>query len=268
MLSATEVAPASRTAAGSFNLFGVRFAAVQIPDVIEFMEGWIAAREGTHVICVSNVHSTVECQHNREFKDVLNASFNVPDGMPVVWYGRAHGHRNLERRVYGPELFQEFCRATDRKAYRHFFYGGAPGVPETVATELKARFPGLQVAGMYSPPFRPLSVEEDVQAVDLINRANPDVLWVGLGCPKQETWMHTHRGRLKVPVIVGVGQAFNIHAGTLRQAPLWMREHGLEWLFRLLLEPRRLWKRYLVYNTQFLYLLTLESLHLRKFDAK
>jgi N-acetylglucosaminyldiphosphoundecaprenol N-acetyl-beta-D-mannosaminyltransferase len=194
-----------------------------------------------------------------------SADLCVPDGMPLVWIGRSRGYP-LKRRVYGPDLLLEFCRETNTKGYRHFFYGGGPDVPEALAAKLKAQFPLLEVAGVYSPPFRPLTPEEDARAVELINRSAADVLWVGLGCPKQEYWMYEHRDQLRVPVLVGVGQAFDVHAGRLRQAPVWMREHGLEWLFRLMSEPRRLWKRYLIYNSQFIFSELLELLGARKFD--
>jgi N-acetylglucosaminyldiphosphoundecaprenol N-acetyl-beta-D-mannosaminyltransferase len=175
------------------------------------------------------------------------------------------GH-SLKQRVYGPDLLLDFCRETSTKAYRHFFYGGASGVPEALAAKLKCQFPILEVAGTYSPPFRPLTPEEDASIVDMINRAEADVLWVGLGCPKQECWMYEHREKLRVPVLVGVGQAFDLHAGRLKQAPAWMRGHGLEWLFRLLAEPRRLWRRYLIYNSEFVFSALLEFLGARKYD--
>lgn len=217
-------------------------------------------------ICVANVHSVVEARRNSVFKAVLNsADLCVPDGMPLIWLGRLSGY-SLKRRVYGPDLFLDLCRSTCNKGYKHFFYGGAAGTPETLAEELTKLFPRLNVVGTYSPPFRSLSPQEDTSVVEMINRAGPDVLWVGLGCPKQETWMYEHRHRLNARVIVGVGQAFAIHARQASQAPLWLREHGFEWLFRLFVEPRRLWKRYLLYNTQFLCLLFLETLRLKTFD--
>jgi N-acetylglucosaminyldiphosphoundecaprenol N-acetyl-beta-D-mannosaminyltransferase len=255
----TQPAPASDGFA-RFDVLGVRFAAVQIADVIGLAEKWIAERSRTHFVTVSNVHSVMECRHDSRFQKTLNsADLNVPDGMPIIWLGRRRGHA-LPRRVYGPDLFIEFCRDTLQRQYRHFFYGGAPDVVEALVEKLQASFPGFQLAGYHSPPFRPLTEEEDCEVVEKINSASPDVLWIGLGCPKQEFWMEEHRGLLHVPVMFGIGQAFNIYAGTLRQAPRWMRENGLEWLFRLLLEPRRLWRRYLVYNTQFILGLLGESL--------
>jgi len=250
----------------SFQVLGVRVNAIQIPSVIAEMEKWIAQRDGCHFIAVTGMHGITEAQHDPQLKVILNsADLVVPDGMPLVWLGRVQGH-DLQRRVYGPELMASFLQATSKKGYRHFFYGGALGVPEQLSVTLLNRIPGFQSVGTYSPPFRPLISEENEQIVETINNTAPDVLWVGLSTPKQERWMHEHRKKLKVPVVVGVGAAFDFHSGTKRQAPPWMREHGLEWLFRLAQEPRRLWRRYLVGGTQFLFWVALERLGLRKFS--
>jgi N-acetylglucosaminyldiphosphoundecaprenol N-acetyl-beta-D-mannosaminyltransferase len=210
------------------------------------------------------MHGVTEAQHDAQFKNVLNeADLVVPDGMPLVWCARIRGYP-LRRRVYGPELMLTFCQETVAKGYRHFLYGGDTGVPERLAASLLRSCPGLCIAGIFSPPFRPPTAEEDAEIVEMIRRAAPDVLWVGLSTPKQEKWMRDHRDRLGVPVLVGVGAAFDILSGGKRQAPAWMREHGLEWFFRLLQEPRRLWRRYLVYGSQFFLLETLEVLGLRR----
>jgi N-acetylglucosaminyldiphosphoundecaprenol N-acetyl-beta-D-mannosaminyltransferase len=249
-------------------ILGVRVDAVQIPDVIAQMEEWIRERNTCRYIAVTGMHGVTEAQHDARFKTILNsAALVVPDGMPLVWLSRLRG-RGLKRRVYGPELMLRFCEETVRRGYRHFLYGGAAGVPEKLAETLASRFPGVEVAGTYSPPFRPLTEEEDAQIVASIRQAAPDVLWVGLSTPKQERWMHEHRERLNVPVLVGVGAAFDINSGRIRQAPRWMREHGLEWLFRLLQEPRRLWRRYLLGGSQFLFYVGLELLGLKKFDSE
>jgi len=189
----------------------------------------------------------------------------VPDGFPLVWMGQRKGFA-LQRRVYGPELMATFCEQTAGKRYRHYFYGGAPGVAEDLASRFSARFPGLRVAGICSPPFRPLSAEEDREQVADIERSRADVVWVGLGAPKQERWMFEHRKRLNVPVLIGVGAAFDFHTGRVPRAPVWMREHGFEWLFRLCVEPGRLWHRYLVHGSQFAVLAALELLGLKKFS--
>lgn len=246
-----------------FQVLGVRVDAVQIPDAVSRMEDWIRKRDACRFVAVTGMHGVTEAQHDGAFKKILDsAGLVVPDGMPLVWLGRVRGH-SLKRRVYGPELMLAFCERTEKKGYRHFFCGGAPGVPERLAAVLQRRFPSLQTVGTYSPPFHPASAEEDEGIVAKINAAAPDVLWIGLSTPKQERWMFEHRERLAVPVVVGVGAAFDINAGIKKQAPRWMREHGLEWLFRLLLEPRRLWRRYLVYGSEFLLLVLLESLGMR-----
>ena len=244
-----------------FKVLGIPIAAVQIPDVVAKMEEWIAGRERSHYICVANVHVIMEGRQDPSFGEVLrSADLCVPDGMPLIWVGRAHG-RALNNRVYGPDLMIDFCRSTKDAGYTHFFLGGKTGVAEKLSHELQSRFPGVQVAGIYSPPFRPLTQEEDDAITAEINRVAPDVLWVGLGCPKQERWMREHRDKLRVPVVVGVGQAFDIHSGEAPQAPIWMRKNGLEWLYRLYREPRRLWRRYLIYNTKFIFTLLCELLY-------
>jgi N-acetylglucosaminyldiphosphoundecaprenol N-acetyl-beta-D-mannosaminyltransferase len=250
----------------SFAVLGVRVNAVQVRDVIGQMESWIRARHGGHYIAVTGMHGVMEAYHNAFFREILNGAYLiVPDGMPLVWLGRAQG-LEMRRRVYGPELMLEFCAQTAEKGYRHFFYGGAPGVAEKLVQNLHARFPELAVAGIHSPPFRNLTFNEDREIVRRIRAAAPDVLWVGLSTPKQERWMHAHRGRLGVPVLAGVGAAFDIHAGTKEQAPRWMRENGLEWFFRLAQEPRRLWRRYLLLGTQFICYSALEALKLKRFN--
>lgn len=251
-----------------FRVLGVRTHALQLSAVVAQMEEWISAKTVCHSIAATSMHGIVEAQHDPAFMEILNSTdLVVPDGVPLVWLGRSQGH-DLPRRVYGPDLMLEFCEKTAGRGYRHFFYGGGPGVPEQLARSLKRRFPSMEVCGAYSPPFRPLTAEEDQAIVSLICRAAPDLLWVGLGAPKQERWMHEHRAKLNVPVLVGVGAAFDILSGRRRQAPPWMREHGFEWLFRLLQEPRRLWRRYLIDGAQFLIYVALDALRLKHFEDR
>ncbi len=247
----------------SFRVLGVRVDAVQIPEVIAHMARWIAARGTGHYIAVTGMHGVMEARHDPSFKQILDAAdLVVPDGMPLVWLGRRLGF-SLRRRVYGPELMLTFCRVTGPK-YRHFFYGGAPGVAERLAELLQQRN-GLHVAGTYSPPFRSLTDQEDKVVTAMIDSTAPDVLWVGLSTPTQEKWMYAHRHSLHNLLMIGVGAAFDLNIGRLRQAPAWMREHGLEWLFRLGMEPRRLWRRYLLDGSQFVWNVSLEQLGLRTF---
>ena len=253
-------------ASASYKVLGVRVDAVQIPDVILHMERWIGESGSCRYIAVTDMHSLMQAQHSMSFKGILqDADLVVPDGYPLAWLGRQKGFA-LRRRVYGPELLERFCGATQGKGYRHYFYGGAQGVAADLAARLGDRYRGLQVAGAYCPPFRPLTQEEDDETVSMINAAHANVVWVGLGAPKQERWMSEHRGRLNASVLVGVGAAFDFHTGRIAQAPHWMREHGLEWLFRLSREPSRLWRRYLIYGTQFVALVLLEALGLKKFS--
>jgi N-acetylglucosaminyldiphosphoundecaprenol N-acetyl-beta-D-mannosaminyltransferase len=253
-------------AAGTFSVLGIRVNAVQIPDVITWMEQRIVHRQGTSYVAVTGMHGVSESRRDVAFRAVLNdAGLVVPDGMPLVWIGRLRGF-GLRRRVYGPELMLEFCRATAERGLRHFFYGGAPGVADALAQRMAGRFPGLVIAGTWCPPFRPLTPEEDADVVARINESNADVVWVGLSTPKQERWMHQHREVLNVPVLVGVGAAFDMHTGRLKQAPAWMREHGLEWFYRLVQEPRRLWHRYIVLGSQFAFDASLELAGLKRFD--
>jgi len=228
----------------SFRILGVAVHAVQIPHVVTQVEHWIRSDVKGRYVAVTSMHGIAESRGDGDFRSALDsADLVVPDGMPLVWLGRWHKH-SLERRVYGPELMETFCRETG-PAYRHFFYGGAGDTAERLADAMRRRY-GIVVAGTYTPPFRPLTDQElqDVSARVAASSAN--VLWVGLGTPKQEKWMHQNREKLPVAVMLGVGAAFDIHTGKTRQAPTWMREHGLEWMFRLLTEPRRLWRRYLV----------------------
>ena len=248
----------------SYTVLGVRVDTVQIPDVIELMEDWIAARSACHFIAFTGMHGISATQYDPSFKQILNsADLVVADGMPLVWLGRWYGYA-MRRRVYGPELMESFCRNTGT-LYRHYFYGGGRGVADRLAQILKQRY-GVRTVGTYSPPFRPLTEEEKVEVDRRIQAAMPDVIWVGLSTPKQERWMYEHRPRLSVPLMAGVGAAFDFIPGTAKQAPTWMQENGLEWLFRLTQEPHRLWRRYLIMGSGFVWNVSLELLGLKKFE--
>lgn len=230
------------------------------------IEGWITRRE-PHYVCVSGMHGVMECQRDEQLRRIHNAAGLVTtDGMPLVWLCRLRGQRGVER-VYGPDLMLALCARSQTSGYRHFFYGASPGVLDALTARLQTRYPGLTVAGAYAPPFRQLDSLEDLQIVERIKQARPDVVWVGLSTPKQERWMAEHVERLGGPVLIGVGAAFDFHAGTKRQAPRWMQRSGLEWLFRLLSEPRRLYRRYLLNIPLFACYLGLEALGLRHTDS-
>ena len=247
-----------------FRVLGVSVDAVQIIDVIAEMEHWIAARSAGHFVAFTGMHGVTEAQVDAMFKQTLrSADLVVADGMPLVWLGRWHGC-DMRRRVYGPELMETFCCNTG-PFYRHYFYGGGPGVADRLAEVLKQRY-HVRTVGTYSPPFQPLTQKEDLEVERRIHVAAPDVVWVGLSTPKQERWMYEHRLRLGVPVMAGVGAAFDFIAGTAKQAPDWMRENGLEWFFRFVREPRRLWRRYLVLGSRFACNVLLELLGAKRFE--
>lgn len=229
----------------SFKVLGVRVHAIQMSDVVDRLCSWIDAPPIiTRYVAVTGMHGIAESRQNGQFRLVLNtADLVVPDGMPLVWLGRIHGFP-LRHRVCGAELMDSFCRDTGA-AYRHFFFGGAPGVAEQLAQALHEKH-GIVIAGTYTPPFRALTDAEEGELASFVEEASPDVFWVGLSTPKQEKWMYEHRHKLRVSVMLGVGAAFDMNSGNLRRAPEWMRDNGLEWLFRLGSEPRRLWRRYLI----------------------
>jgi len=248
----------------SFRVLGVPVHAVQIPDVVSRIESWIQGGAKGKYIAVTGMHGIAESRDDENFRRALDsADLVVPDGMPLVWLGRWHRHA-LKRRVYGPELMETLCRETGA-TYRHFFYGGGPGVAETLAESLSTRY-GIVVAGTYCPPFRPLTEEEQREFASHVEKAAPNILWVGLSTPKQEKWMYENCSRLSVDVMLGVGAAFDFNCGRARQAPVWMRENGLEWLFRLLSEPQRLWRRYLVVIPKAAGLVLLELVGLSQFS--
>jgi N-acetylglucosaminyldiphosphoundecaprenol N-acetyl-beta-D-mannosaminyltransferase len=208
----------------------------------------------------------MESQADPALRDIHNrAGLVTPDGMPLVWVSWLRGHRHVER-VYGPDLMLACCAASVARGYRHFFYGGAPGVPERLAARLQQRFPGLLVAGTWSPPFGEMTEAERGAVVERINVAGADIVWVGLSTPKQERWMAEHVRQLRADVLIGVGAAFDFHTGVKRQAPRWMRRSGLEWLFRLGTEPRRLWRRYLRNNPRFLWCILLQLSGFVRYD--
>ncbi|HVL75188.1 MAG TPA: WecB/TagA/CpsF family glycosyltransferase [Noviherbaspirillum sp.] len=220
-------------------------------EAISRIAGWAAARESRYV-CICNVHSVVTTTRDVEFKiAVNNADMATPDGAPIAWALRHLGHTG-QQRINGPDLMWKYLAEAERRDQSVFFYGSTEATLERLRLTLARKFPLLRIAGCYSPPFRSLSREEDEQIVRMINDSGANVVFVGLGCPKQEKWMADHRGRVQA-VMIGVGAAFDYHAGVLKRAPVWWQNHGLEWLFRLGAEPRRLFRRYMVTNTLFVF---------------
>lgn len=243
------------------NVLGVGISPVNLEQALGLLQGWIARRE-SHYVCVTPAHAIMECTHDRELLPVFNGSgLTVPDGLSLVWLLRLKGHRQVGR-VYGPDLMLALCERSLDLGYRHFFYGGAPGVVEDLVGRLGERFPGLHVAGTHTPPYRLLTSEEDREVVKRIAASGADIVWVGISTPKQERWMAEHVDRLGVPVLIGVGAAFDFLSGHKVQAPRWVQRSGMEWLFRLASEPRRLWPRYRQYP-KFLLLVLAQSLGLK-----
>ena len=209
-----------------------------------------AVRHESRVVCVCNAHSVVTALHQPDFmRAVTSADLATPDGAPVAWMLRRLGVAG-QQRVNGPDLMLEACEHAAACGVSVFLYGNTEATLQRLQQRLQARWPALRIAGAHSPPFRALTADEDQAIIQQINASGAGIVWVSLGCPKQELWMAEHHGRVQA-VMVGVGAAFDFHAGTVARAPRWMREHGLEWLHRLASEPRRLWKRYLVTNTLF-----------------
>ena len=234
------------------NVLGVGVSAISTKEALAVIDDAIAAGERSYV-CVTGVHGVMESCEDPDLRLIHNrARLVTPDGMPMVWIAWLRGLRHVER-VYGPDLMLACCRESVPKRYRHFLYGGAPGVAERLEARLLERIPGLIVAGTLTPPFRDLSEIEEQQMLERVAAARPDIVWVGLSTPKQERWMARYVDRLGVPVLIGVGAAFDFHAGLKKQAPRWVQRSGFEWLFRLSAEPRRLWRRYLFNNPRFVW---------------
>ena len=245
------------------NVCDVNVSSVNLDSACRVIDQWIQEGHKTYV-CVAPASTIVDCCCDEQYRRVVNeAGMVTPDGMPVVWAGKLKGGKHIAR-TYGPDLMLALCAFGEERGYRHFFYGGIPQNCDALEKRLKERFSSIKVAGRISPPYRNVGAMESNDVISQINAAKPDILWIGLGSPKQDFWMHQHRAQLDVPVMIGVGAAFDFLAGTKRQAPRWMRNSGLEWLFRLCCEPKRLWRRYLIGNAQFLYFLAKDFFSMHK----
>jgi len=243
----------------TINILGLNFPVLDYLYTLDLFKHWIAARE-PHQVCIANVHTVVTSLTDKALRDINNQSLITMDGLPLVWYAKAVHRTNIKERVCGPELMLRCLDQGRTHNWKHFFLGGKEDVLTDLVGTMRSRFPGVDIAGWHSPPFRPLSAEEDEQLVSLINQHQPDFLWVSLGAPKQEKWIAAHLATVRVPVQIGVGAAFDFHSGRIRRAPLWMQKSGLEWLYRML-QDRRLIKRYFSTNPVFL------ALFLRDFIA-
>jgi N-acetylglucosaminyldiphosphoundecaprenol N-acetyl-beta-D-mannosaminyltransferase len=247
------------------NILGVGVSAINMDSAIRQTDRLLARGERGY-ICVTGVHGIMEAQTDDAFRDILNRSFlTTPDGMPTVWLGRVHGFKDMKR-VYGPDYMVALCEHSVTRGYRHFLYGGKSGVAEDLRRELTRRFPGLEIVGTYTPPFRPLNAAEEQDLRSQLQSSQADVLWCGLSTPKQERFMAAYSHRMPVKLMVGVGAAFDLLSGNLSEAPDWMKKAGLQWLYRLIKEPKRLWRRYLLNNPRFTWLTFLQLTGLKAFS--
>jgi N-acetylglucosaminyldiphosphoundecaprenol N-acetyl-beta-D-mannosaminyltransferase len=259
--------PIDESPAARANLLGVGISAINMQDALRHSSQLVQQRRKGY-ICVTGVHGIMEAQRDPSFRAILNRSFLcTPDGMPTVWVGRMQGHRRI-RRIYGPDFMLEMCRLSVEKRYRHFLYGGNRGVAERLKRRLERLIPSISIVGTFAPPFRALTPAEEDELIAAVAEARPDIIWVGLSTPKQERFMASMIDRLDTCLMVGVGAAFDIHAGLLADAPTWMKGAGLHWLYRLLKEPRRLWRRYLTNNPRFLWNISLQLAGIRKFEVE
>jgi N-acetylglucosaminyldiphosphoundecaprenol N-acetyl-beta-D-mannosaminyltransferase len=247
----TQAVQATVPALPTAEVLGIPLAVTDYERVMDWMDATIRARRRA-CLSAAAVHLVMVAQEDEETREAVARTVTVPDGQPLVWALRALGHGDASR-VYGPDLMAHYCeRSAAQTGMRMFLYGGRDDAAlEQLCTALATRFPGLDIVGGCSPPFRPLTAAEEQAVVAQINGSGADVVWVGTGQPKQEKWMAEMRDRLVPPMLVGVGAAFDFHAGLVPQAPSWMQAVGLEWLYRLLQEPRRLWRRYARYNPRF-----------------
>ena len=263
MASSVVIPDSGEVSIPGFTVLGMRVHPLQIPEILQVIDHWIRERSGVHYVIQMGMHGASETLKDRQLRVIANAAdLKNMDGAPMKWLARLHGFKQAKRRAYGPEVMGTLLRETGPK-YKHFFYGN--WVSEELA-ELCSEKYGTRVAGVYPLPVWPLPEAEKEKIAQAIEAAAPDIVWVGLGTPRQDQFMYEFRNRLTVPVMIGVGAAFDFHVGKLKQAPVWMQEHGLEWFYRLVHEPRRLWRRYLVCGPIFVWNVGLELAGLKKFD--
>ena len=249
------------------DVLGVRVSAINMNLALIIADEWVAGGQPGYA-CVTGVHGVMEAQTDPEFLSILNnATLNTPDGMPLSWVGWLQGYQQMDR-VYGPDFMDSMCQLSVERGYRNFFYGGNKGVAPLLSEALQKRHPGLQVVGTYTPPFRALNPEEEKELLELVHQSKPHILWVGLGTPKQERFMAHYFRQFEVPLLVGVGAAFDFHTGRLQECPTWAKRAGLQWVHRLKQEPRRLWKRYLWSNSAFLWQIASQFCGLRTYPRK
>lgn len=248
------------------NILGVGANPIRMDDALFQIGHWIKNKQ-KHYVCVMPAHAVMDCFESNEIRSVFNKSGMVtPDGMAIVWLLKLHGYRDVER-VYGPDLMLAALDASQEKGWKHFLFGGTEEVLRRLAQTVNTKFPKAVLCGHYSPPFGSISPDEEQRIIQSINQANADILWVGLGSPKQEKWMAENIKAINASVLIGVGAAFDFISGEKSQAPRWMQKSGLEWLFRLFSEPGRLWKRYIRYP-KFAILAILQLMKIKNFPLE
>jgi N-acetylglucosaminyldiphosphoundecaprenol N-acetyl-beta-D-mannosaminyltransferase len=247
----------------SVSILGIKVHATNMDRALSRLETAVNTGEKGYV-CVTGVQGVMEAQMDSNLKRIINgALLTIPDGRPTVWVGWLRGLFQM-RQVTGPTIMLRICALSAEKGYTHFFYGGNDGVANQLRDALTQRFPGLKVVGTYTPPFRPLTGDEEADLIRQVAEMKPDFFWVGLSTPKQERFMDQYISKLDTKVILGVGAAFDIHTGRIKDAPYWMKVTGVQWIHRIYQDPKRLWKRYLVNNPKFIYRITLELLGIQK----
>ncbi|HBE81135.1 MAG TPA: glycosyltransferase [Firmicutes bacterium] len=239
------------------NILGVNIAAINMEWLLNYLRKYLKSPKGNLLagdyICVSNVHTTVTSYEDAEYCKIQNGGLMaIPDGGPLSTVGKKCGFQEMERTT-GPGLMGELFKISTELKYRHYFYGSTEDTLKKIYQMLKKNYPGIQIAGMYNPPFHPVTEEEDATIIKMINYSNPEIVWVGLGAPKQEKWMAEHQGKVN-GLMVGVGAGFDYFAGNMNRAPVWMQKSNLEWFYRLIQDPKRLFQRYLHTNLKFLWL--------------
>lgn len=236
------------------NILGVDIAAINMGWTLDYLKKHVKDLSGDY-ICVSNVHTTVTSFENEKYREIQNGGIMaLPDGGPLSSIGKKRGYNKMGR-VTGPSLMGEIFNTSVEKGYRHYFFGSTEETLEKLHSKLEEKYTGIQIAGMYSPPFRPITEEEDEMIVRMINDTSPDFVWIGLGAPKQEKWMSMHQGKI-IGLMVGVGAGFDYYAENIKRAPEWMQRINMEWFYRLLQDPKRLFKRYMITNTKFMWLVS------------
>lgn len=266
--SMRQIAADTRNTAESHlhaNVLGVQVSAVNMRAALDFADHCIISKRCGY-ICFAGVHGVTEALRDPGLRRLVNrALLNAPDGMPMTWVGRLQGHRQMDR-VFGPDFMLEFCRLSVSRGYRHYLYGGEPGVAQMLRGALTEKIPGLQVVGVCTPPFRELTPKEERELIGDIQITRPDIVWVGISTPRQEMFMAKYLPRFQVTLMAGVGAAFDYHTGRIRDCPLWMKRAGLQWAHRLYQNPRRLWKRYLRSNLTFVWHIAMQILQMHRYS--